>query len=155
MPTAHIKHTRGPQNLSSLTAADSGIAKAAPQLLSRIHRTTTHPIYLQQPTHVAAGTLTTTAQGKTLSTAPLGLCTNDTTNPQDSFVSREGTPIDGIPPTVGGTTHPDQPWSLSGPGGPDQATDSLYRTRSHLLPYIIPTAGSNTTPCALHCSCTL
>jgi len=121
-------------------------------MLPRIHCTTAHPIYPQHPTPDVVGTPNTKAHGRTPAADPLRLRINDTTNPQGSLVSREGTPVEGIPPTAGGTTHPDQPRSLLGPGGPDQATDSLDRTRSHPASAITLQAGSYNSPRALHCT---
>ena len=52
------------------------------------------------------------------------LATIDPAIPHGSLVSREGTPLEGTPPTAGETTQLNQPRSLSGPGGPDQASVS-------------------------------
>ncbi len=120
-----------------------------------IRCTAADPIYHVHPTPDIAGTPNTTAHSRTLSAVPLRLHSNDTANPQGSLVSREGTPIDGIPPTAGGTPHPNQPRSLSGPGGPDKATDSSDRTRPHPAFVVTLQAGSYTPPCALPCTCIL
>ena len=129
--TDHVKHARGLQDLTSITVVDSVTSKAAPQMPPRIRFTSAHPIYPRHPSPDAARTPNTSAQGWTLASVPPGRRIKDTLNPQGSLVSREGTPHEGIPPTAGGNTHPDQPRSLSGPGGPDRATDSLVGTRSH------------------------
>ena len=147
----HVKHTRDPQDPPNLAAADSGTAIAAPQLLPRIRCTAADPTYPVHPTPDAAGTPNATAQGRTLPAVPLGPRSIDTAIPQGSLVSREGTPFEGIPPTDGGTPHPNQARSLSGPGGTDRATNSSDR------PAFVVTlqAGSYNPPCALPRTCVL